>query len=854
MSWHRPRIRLYVAILATLALGFLLPPTINLKHFRAVLSQSLSRSLNRQATVQDVRLRLLPLPGFTFRRLSISDDDEFGAEPILQTQEDGGQYSVATLRLASLWRGRLEIASVSLTQASLNLVRAADGHWNLERLINRAAEVPSAPTSKKKPETRTRFPYIELKDSRINFKFGAEKKPFTLSESEFALWLAAENRWNVRLRAVPLRTDKSISDTGVIKLSGSFDRASQFARTPFHFQVSWERPEVNAIMRIVRGDDPGWRGAVDLNAELKGTPVDFSDHLTGSVNEFRRYDIARNSSLDLRINCDHHFHASEALTDVANAADFKCRLPLGSGALTADGKVHFGNSSPELSARLFASEVPVATLVQAMLHAKSTLPPDLSGEGVLNGDWSIVRADGSPVSWKGAMTASNVALHSSALGSPLIFPQTVALNFEPPTESGSVTNRSQRKLLQQVTPARAVLEDATLDLGGRVQVSASFDLQGYRININGPADLKRLMQAGQAIGLHPPQTDLEGSGIIAAQYSGEWSHFAPPVVSGHLQIRSAVMSIRGFSEPLNVSAGTLKFDGPNFEAEKIDASFPRSGFSFLGSFSGTRQCEGHVICDVSFSLQTDQLDEEVLLGLLNSSTSSGISLPFFSSGHRFDAKWLLEIPSSGTITARHLVIRNLLAKDASAELQLSPGKVIARHLTADVFDGRHEGEWIFDFSGPSPRISGEGSIRHAQMDTLHATLGEKSATGTLDLDYRLAMSGSNFLQIMASAEGSGAFSWHNGSIQNVKSDDGTRVNVHFGSWSGHFTVEKQQIALSSTKMDSSSGVQEVTGEISFNQPWNLKFIHSNGMGLADSSAIANPVLWNAKTTATEAPR
>jgi hypothetical protein len=261
-----------------------------------------------------------------------------------------------------------------------------------------------------------------------------------------------------------------------------------------------------------------------------------------------------------------------------------------------------------------------------------------------------------------------------------------------------------------------------------------------------------------------------------------------------------------------------------------------------------------VVCDVTFSLQTDQLDEKVLLGLLNPPTSSGISLPFFSSGPRFDAKWLLEIPSSGTITARHLAIRNLLARNASAQLQLSSGKVVVRHLAADLFDGTHDGDWTFDFSGPSPRISGEGSIHRAQMDTMRATLGEKTATGTLDLDYRLGMSGSNFSQLMASAEGSGTFSWHNGSMQTVNSEAERPVSVRFGSWSGRFTVEKQQIALRNTKMDSPFGMQEVTGEISFNQPWNLKFIHSNGMGLADTGAIANRILWNAKTTPTEAPR
>ena len=101
MPSRQTQTRVYVAILVTLALGFILPPSVNLNHFRARLSESLSRSLGRPVSLQEVRLRLLPMPGFTFRRLQISDDGDFGAEPILQTAEEDGSSSVATLRLSS---------------------------------------------------------------------------------------------------------------------------------------------------------------------------------------------------------------------------------------------------------------------------------------------------------------------------------------------------------------------------------------------------------------------------------------------------------------------------------------------------------------------------------------------------------------------------------------------------------------------------------------------------------------------------------------------------------------------------------------------------------------------------------
>jgi hypothetical protein len=837
MSLRRMRTRVYVAILVMIALGFLVPPSINLKRFRAILSDSLSQSLGRQVSIQDVHLRLLPLPGFTFRQLRISDDDEFSAEPILQTM-DGD--SVATLRLTSLWRGRFEIASVSLTQASLNLVRSPDGHWNLERLINRAAEVPSAPTSKKEAEARARFPYIEIRESRINFKFGAEKKPFTLSDAEFALWLAAENRWNVRLKAVPLRTDESISDTGTIRLSGSFDRASEFSRTPFHFQLNWEHPEVNAIAQIARGHDPGWRGAVELNAELKGTPTDFGAKLDATINEFRRYDIARPSSFDLRVTCEHRFRRQIAQSNATNQLDFRCKLPLDSGTLSAEGELHPLGKSPDLTVRLFASEVPMSSFLRALLHAKSTLPNDLNGEGSINGSWSIERSGDAAVTWKGSLTADKAVLRSHVLGPALVFPRSVVVNFEPRRMFQS--SPSARNLTTQTEISRAVVEPFTLDVGGDVQVSAVFDPTRYRVDLNGSMDWQRLLQVARAIGLRPPVTDLRGSGTLRAQYSGEWQAFAPPVVVGQAQIRSAILSVRGFSEPLHVLDGTLQFDGESFRAENVAATFARSKLEFLLSFSGSRQCEQHVVCNVTFSLHTDDLRETALRRLL-SVPSSGLAIPFFDSRRQFEAKWLLEIPATGSITAQLLTAQNFEAKNVSAELQLSVGKLLVDRWTADVFDGKYNGDLAFDFSGERPSISSTGSIRGARMDRVSAALDEPIGSGSMDLDYRLNMIGANADQLTASATGSGVFNWRNGAVRPLSSEDGQTPPFSFTAWSGRFVIAKRQVSLQGTRMmTSTQGVREVNGDLSFNRKWNLKFVHANGSGFVADGNIPSPAI------------
>jgi len=87
-----------------------------------------------------VRGRLLPRPGFVLYDLTVEEDPAYGAEPLLHATK-----VVASIRLLSLWRGRLEISEVSVDEASLNLVRMPEGRWNLESLLQTAATKAGQP-------------------------------------------------------------------------------------------------------------------------------------------------------------------------------------------------------------------------------------------------------------------------------------------------------------------------------------------------------------------------------------------------------------------------------------------------------------------------------------------------------------------------------------------------------------------------------------------------------------------------------------------------------------------------------------------------------------------------------------
>ena len=222
------------AILLIVLLAVLVPPFVNVNRYRKRVTEAISRALGRDVTVSRIALKLVPRPGIVLSDFVVAESPSYGAEPMLHADS-----VTAFLRLTSLWRGRLEIGTLDLDGPSLNLVRRADGHWNVEELVERASQVSSAPTTKSRPEARPRFPYVEASSGRINFKLGDVKKSFAFTDADFALWLESESQWGIRLEARPMRTDVDVHDTGTLKLDGRFQRAASLPDTPLDLKLTF---------------------------------------------------------------------------------------------------------------------------------------------------------------------------------------------------------------------------------------------------------------------------------------------------------------------------------------------------------------------------------------------------------------------------------------------------------------------------------------------------------------------------------------------------------------------------------------------------------------------------------------
>jgi len=112
-------------------------------------SQSISLAIGKRVQIASLHLRFLPRLGFELEDFAIYDDASFGSEPLLRAQD-----VTASLRVISLLRGRFEISSLALNNASLNLSRDVQGKWNLRDLLQRTAQISTAPTASAVRESR----------------------------------------------------------------------------------------------------------------------------------------------------------------------------------------------------------------------------------------------------------------------------------------------------------------------------------------------------------------------------------------------------------------------------------------------------------------------------------------------------------------------------------------------------------------------------------------------------------------------------------------------------------------------------------------------------------------------------
>ncbi len=821
-------------IAALLLILFLFRPGIH--QLRNRIANSIGSALGRRVAIDNVQFQLLPRPGFDLEGLVIYDDPVFGAEPMIRAQD-----VFAAIRLRSLLRGRLEIAKMSATEPSINVVRNSQGRWNLASLIERNAQIPAAPTQKPASETRPAFPYLEATSARINVKIGQEKKSYALTDADVALWQDSENSWGARMKAQPVRTDFNLTDTGRLRIDASWQRSRNLRLTPVRLTLAWENGQLGQITKLLSGRDRGFRGAVTLTANVSGTPQALAIDGRLAINGLRRYDIVDSRNVNVATNCKGSYSAtSKSLTDIA------CESPVGGGMLRLQGSVgtERGFGHPTYDLTLVAEKVPMASAFALFHQAKQQLPADLTASGAIDGEFHAAR-EGAETNFSGRGTASEVKLVSNG-GNDMI-----ALGDVPLTLAG---NSTAGHSLARPRPGASAISDgkgkdpepseAHLRIGPvPLQVNASLPVsaggwvsaKGYRLFLRGDLEFKNLFRLESALGLPAVRPAAEGDAKLDVSISGAWQGLAPPNALGTAQLKNVRAETHGLNTPIVIPSATVVLGPETFSMQKLSAQTGSTHWS--GSVSAPRHCAP--ACVFQFDLTADHLSSEQLAEWLTPHPAKRPWYRILNSGDPEGPSPLLALRAQGNLHVARLELKKLLATQVATGLSVDRGKFMMTDLRAALLQGTHQGSWTVDASILPPRYRGSGTFQNISLAQLGVVMNDSWIVGNADGNFDLDTSGGSFPELLGNFDSKVQFAMRNGSLTHVQIP-GTHVPLSVYRFAGDLRVKKGMWELSDGRLESRDGLYQVNGTAGLDKGLNFILTRSDDQSWNLTGTLTKP--------------
>jgi len=819
-------------VVGAILLGLFVPPLVNVNRYRNRVAASIGKALGREVTVSNIELRLLPRPGMVLSTLVVADDPSYGPEPMLRADT-----VTAYLRLSSLWRGRLEVGTLSLENPSLNLVRRDDGHWNLEELVGRTSKVPTAPTAKPSPESRPRFPYVEATAGHINFKLGQVKKAFAFSDADFALWLESENEWGVRLEARPVRSDVPVSDTGTLRMEGRFQTAPQLRNTPVSLKLSFAKGQLGQVTTLIYGRDRGWRGSLTSTAILAGTPASLAVTLDARVDDFRRYDIALGEALPLSVHCTGTYSSPDD-----SIRGIQCQSPVRPGLLMVRGDI-VGWSGEGYDLGISAEQIPLNRVVALARHTKKDLPEDLTATGSADAEFTVHKDAGRAPAWAGGGRTNYFTLQSKVLKQDLDLGE---LEFSVPQfnrhSAGKQlhgTSRQSSRNGTDSTDLRVAVKPFAMPLGAASPATAAgyFDLAHYQITLRGGAELARLLNIARAMGIGTPAIGLAGPAQVNLQVAGAFTGFAPPLPSGDLELRTATAELQGIFEPLQIDAATVILTDRTANVNRIAAEF-NGGPAVNGSASFPLICASRETCVIRFDLRTPEVSAARLNRLFNPAIQSQPWYHLLAIGER-DESALMKLHASGRFAAGRILIGALVASNVSTTIEMNAGTMSLKDLRADVLGGHHTGNWDGDFTAKSPKFFGSGSFSKVAMAQIATLMHDPWATGTIHGQYTLGVAGLDAQALRNSATGSAAFEWSGGTLRHIMLE-GEGTPLSFSSLAGHVSIRNGALICEDCKLQSGGHIYGLEGSVSFTRDLDIHLQSAGTISYAISGPLDKP--------------
>lgn len=853
-SWLWPSLSLIFVVLVIL----IVPPLVSLGHFKGQITNLMASSVGRPVRLSAVSVRLLPRPEFVLDDLTVEEDPGFGSEPVLHANT-----VTAPIRLLSLWRGRVEISEISVDEASVNLVRMPDGRWNLDPLL----QTKSASGQSSGGDGNRRFPYLEATNSRVNFKNGIEKLPFSIINADLSAWESNPGEWRLRLRGQPVRTDVSLetADTGIVELDATARRAPELQKIPVQLDLEWRDGQLGQLSRLITGSDAGWRGDLRGDVHVEGTAD--AAHITTRLRAtgVHRIEFAPAAPMDFDANCSLIYHYSQQAVE-----KLICDSPLGDGRLHMTGDVPGGGVPPHYS--LEVVKVPAGAGLDALRTFRSGVDPGLQAAGTVSGkiDYTA-RSEANPAKKPATQDpspgAGNLAKKRAVAerNLPANGPLTGSFTVTGLQLSGGGLTRPLQatKLVLEPTPAvegqaQAMAGSATIAAGGPVPLAVDLrlGLRGYQVTARGQIGVQRGRELAEAFGLKqaealkslageplnveldaegpwlPPDESLPGGiqpgGLAAGAVSGLVSTFgpetdpAPKADSLHatVTIRNANWKADFLANHVQIAEATLRLEDGATRWDPIDFTY--------GPLKGTATVTVPKPCDTpeecpdarpQLDLRFGDVDAAILQSAMLGAREQGTLLSDLIA--RLHPSLPAVLPQlNATLSADSLALGPVSLDDATAQVRLSPSAVEIVALDAKLLGGTvHASGTVTE--GDKPDYSLVAKFEKLNPAAVGQLMGETWRGGTFDAGGKIELSGYTGSDLASSAAGTLHFDWKHGVAGAAAGMPS--VLSRFDQWSGDAAIADGKIMLDRSEVTQGSRKRDVTASVTIADPPKISF-------------------------------
>ena len=858
MTPKRKWLRLFLFLAAALlVLSFTISRALRTSAARRYLIAHLEASFGRPVEVGQFDFSLLDGARLEANSITISEDPRFGYEYFLRADT-----LKAGLRWSALFSGRFEFGSLSLTRPSLNLVRDAQGHWNVEQWL------PPTPSSNSRPGfvgppaaarnvSTARLYRIDVDGGRINFKQGDDKSPLAVIAVSGHVDHDSAGRWQLDLEGQPMRAGVELQQIGTLRLRGNIAGTSARLQ-PADLSLTWRDVSVADVLRLARESDYGVRGtlAVDLTAKI--APADTASNGAAGRSSGAQWSISGAA----RLSGFHGWRLSERETDPGAQLSFDAAWRLGeahmqvrriqvelpNSHLQGEGEVDWAHGiRPEL--HIDSSNIGLSDVLAWYRALRPDVPDNLSLEGMLGVD--VTLSGWPPRIEKGALAGVGGKLTLPALPSPLLIGPINAsasrggLDFAPTEISFSAANpgdavatASPDKREQDSFTMRGAIFPAESGVFRRAP-NWGFSIEGATPRVESWLNLSQALA-------QPMNNGWTATGGLAVKMRAtHTAEFSSTAWLGTMDFHDLHLNPVFLNQPVLLAQAHVEFKPLQKTATIISAQ--AFGAMWQGNVS-RKKTDNRWTFDVS----ADHLDTAELDLWLGPRARPGL-LTFFTGFGKSPAEVpdredvISRISARGRLRIAELSLAPLRFEKFDGDAELTGRTISIRKAQADFFGGKVAGTFNAAMSA-DPSYQFQGRFDHVDLARLgHATASlNNRISGTASATLTISTHGVGRENLIRFIEGDGQLDARKAELRGLNLSNvisGSTQETSSGSMAsaqGTFHVANGSVATSNLLLENSHGRFQAEGSIDFSRALDMQ-IHPSIVHAAKKSGGVPPV-------------